>query len=71
MSVLLIIVACLIIITTLLQSDKAEGIANAFSGGLSLFSNHKERGNEKILPQITAVLAILFFVLILLAHLFN
>lgn len=57
-----------IIILTLLQSGKSDGISGAFTGGegLNLFANVKERGAEKILSRITLVCGILFFVLVVL-----
>ncbi len=63
--ILLIIVSAAIIILSLLQSGKSEGISSAFtgSGGLNLFSNVKERGAEKVISNITFILGILFFAL--------
>lgn len=67
LDVLLMIVAASIIILALLQSGKSEGISSAFtgSGGLNLFANTKERGPEKIIANLTMVMGILFFVLVI------
>lgn len=67
--ILIMIVAVLIIILSLLQSGKSDGISSAFSGGtggLNLFSNVKERGPEKAIAQATMVLGCLFFILVIL-----
>lgn len=68
--ILLIIVAAAIIILSLLQSGKSEGISSAFtgSGGLNLFSNVKERGAEKVMSYVTFVLGILLFVLVIIVN---
>ena len=65
---LLMVDCAVIIILTLLQSGKSDGISGAFTGGegLNLFANVKERGAEKILSRITLVCGILFFVLVVL-----
>jgi len=61
----------MLIILTLLQSGKSDGISGAFSGrgGLNLFANTKERGSEKVISNMTLVLGILYFVLIILIRL--
>lgn len=66
LDVLLMVISAVIIILTLLQSGKSDGISSAFTGGegLNLFANVKERGAEKILSRITLVCGILFFVLV-------
>lgn len=50
-----------------MQSGKAEGIINALTGqGSELFTHKKERGIDLILTRITAVLAVAFFVVVIL-----
>ena len=71
--IILLIVAILIILLTLLQSGKSEGMSGAFTGGsgLNLFTNVKERGPEKIIANATLVLGFVFFALVIainLAH---
>ena len=65
---LLMIVSAALIILSLLQSGKSDGISGAFtgSGGLNLFANVKERGSEKVISNVTMVLGISFFVLVIL-----
>ena len=65
---LLMIDSALLIILTLLQGGKSDGISGAFTGngGLNLFANVKERGSEKVISNLTLVLGILFFVLVIL-----
>ena len=68
LDILLMIVSAGLIILTLLQSRKSDGISSAFTGngGLNLFANVKERGSEKIISNLTLALGILFFVLVIL-----
>lgn len=67
LDILLMIVSAAIIILSLLQGGKSDGISGAFTGGsgLNLFTNVKERGPEKIISNITMTLAVIFFVLVI------
>ena len=62
---ILAIVSVLLILISLLQGGKSDGI-NAFTGAsdLGLFANVKERGPEKVISRITFVLGVLFLVLV-------
>ena len=62
----LLVIAILLILISLLQSGKSDGLS-AFtgSGDLGLFQNVKERGPEKIVSRITLILGILFFVVVI------
>lgn len=63
---LLVIVALSLIVVVLLQSGSSAGLSGAISGGAEqLFGKQKARGLDLILQRITAVLAILFFILAL------
>lgn len=68
LDILLMVVSAALIILSLLQSGKSDGISGAFtgSGGLNLFANTKERGSEKIISNLTLGIGILFFVLVIL-----
>jgi len=67
MAILLLIISILLIIVCIMQSGKAEGIINALTGqGSELFTHKKERGIDLILTRITAVLAVAFFVVVIL-----
>lgn len=68
LDIILMFVAGAIILLSLLQGGKSDGISGAFtgSGGLNLFANVKERGPEKTIANITLVLGIVFFVLVVL-----
>ena len=68
LDILLMVVSVILILLSLLQSGKSDGISGAFtgSGGLNLFANVKERGPEKIISNATLVVGILFFVLVIL-----
>lgn len=67
LNALLMIVSALLIVITLLQGGKSDGISGAFTGngGLNLFANVKERGPEKVMSYITMVLGVAFFVLVI------
>lgn len=67
LDILLMIVSAGLIVLTLLQSGKSDGISGAFTGngGLNLFANVKERGSEKVISNLTLVMGILFFVLVI------
>lgn len=67
LDILLMVVSVAIIILSLLQSGKSDGISGAFTGGegLNLFANVKERGPEKVIANITLVLGIIFFILVI------
>ena len=61
---LMIVVCIAIIVLSLLQSGKSEGLVSALTGqNSSLFKQSKERGPEVVLSRITMGLAIAFFVL--------
>ena len=62
---ILAIVSVLLILISLLQGGKSDGIS-AFTGAsdLGLFANVKERGPEKVISRITFVLGVLFLVLV-------
>ncbi len=63
---LLLIISILLILISLLQSGKSDGLS-AFtgSGDLGLFQNVKERGPEKVISNATMVLGIVFFALVI------
>ncbi len=66
--VMLLIVSLAIILITLLQGGKTQGMPGALTGAdsLSLFAERKERGSEKMLTNVTFVLVAAFFVLVIL-----
>ena len=68
---ILMIVSALMIILSLLQSGKTDGMSGAFTGngGLNLFANVKERGSEKVISNFTLVLVIIFFALVIIIRL--
>ena len=68
---ILIIVSALLIVLSLLQSGKTDGMSGAFTGngGLNLFANVKERGSQKVISNLTLVLGIVFFALVIIIRL--
>jgi preprotein translocase subunit SecG len=64
LNIIICIVAVLLIVIVMLQSSK-DDINDAFNGSKTeLFKNQKTRGIELFFKRATAVLAILFFVLV-------
>jgi len=63
---ILLVVAILLILISLLQGGKSDGLS-AFTGSsdLGLFQNVKERGPEKVISIATMVLGIIFFALVI------
>ncbi|MDE6195613.1 MAG: preprotein translocase subunit SecG [Erysipelotrichaceae bacterium] len=70
LDILLMVVAVFLIILSLLQSGKSDGLSGAFTGGegLNLFANVKERGAEKVISNLTLVIGILFFALVIITR---
>lgn len=70
LDVLLMIFAVLLIILSLLQSGKSDGLSSAFSGGdgLNLFANVKERGAEKVMSNMTLFVGAVFFILVIVSR---
>ncbi len=70
LEVVLMIVAVVLIILSLIQSGKTDGVSGAFTGGdgLNLFANVKERGPEKVLSNLTMVSGIAFFILVIIQN---
>ncbi len=66
MKIALVIISILLIVIVLLQSNKAEGGAQIFSGATTdLFSKRKERGSELVISRVTFILGMSFFVICL------
>ena len=67
--IILLIISVLLIIITLLKGGKSEGASGAITGGsqMNIFARTKERGIDKILSYITMGLAIVFFLVAILA----
>lgn len=66
----LIGISLVIIIVVLLQSGKTEGASAAIMGGnkMNIFTRTKERGVEKIMTIITAVLVTAYFAVALICN---
>ena len=60
---IVLVVALLLIVLIMMQESK-DNIQDAFSGEKSdLFKNQKQRGIDKVMSIVTAVIAVLFIVL--------
>ena len=60
---IVLVVALLLIVLIMMQESK-DNIQDAFSGEKSdLFKNQKQRGIERVMSIVTAVVAVLFLVL--------
>lgn len=66
LNILLLIVSVAVILLSLLQGGKSEGLS-AFTGSsdLGLFANVKERGPEKVMSRITMFAGVAFFLLVI------
>ena len=66
LDIILLVVSALLILLSLLQSGKSDGLG-AFTGSndLGLFASVKERGPEKLLSHVTLILGIIFFALVI------
>ena len=70
METLLTIVAILLVLIVLLQSNKASDAGQIITGGNEmLFKNVKERGSELFISRVTLILGILFFTISLILYL--
>ncbi len=69
LDIILLIVAVVLILLSLLQGGKSDGLS-AFvgSGDLGLFANAKERGPEKLFSQLTMFVGIAFFALVIIVR---
>lgn len=67
LNVILMALSGLIIILTLLQGGKSDGLSAAFtgSGDLNLFAVQKERGPEKVISRMTLICGIIFFAIVI------
>lgn len=68
--IVLLILSVLIIVIVLLQSGKSQGASSAIMGGnkMNIFTRTKERGADKIITIITALLVVAFFITAILAN---
>ncbi len=68
--IILFVLSFVMIGVVLLQSGKSQGASSAVMGGnqMNIFTRTKERGADKIMTIITAVLAVAFFVVAILAN---
>lgn len=68
----LLVIAILLIVIVLLQSNKAEGASQIISGGNGdLFRERKERGVELFISRLTFSLGALFFISCFVANLLH
>jgi preprotein translocase, secG subunit len=68
--IVLLVLSFIMIGVVLLQSGKSQGASSAVMGGnrMNIFTRTKERGADKIMTIITAVLTVAFFVTAILAN---
>jgi protein translocase, SecG subunit len=69
--ILLIISSLVIIVVTLAQSNKDQGMTSAISGGGndSFYGKNTANTREKALEKLTRICAVIFFVLTLIVNL--
>ena len=68
--IVLLVLSFIMIGIVLLQSGKSQGASSAVMGGskMNIFTRTKERGADKIMTIITAILAVAFFITTILAN---
>jgi preprotein translocase subunit SecG len=72
MKLFLLVIAVLLIVIVLLQSNKAEGASQIISGGNGdLFRERKERGAELFISRLTFALGFTFFIICLIMNIFK
>lgn len=66
----LLVLSFIMIGIVLLQSGKSQGASSAVMGDnkMNIFTRTKERGADKIMTIITAILAVAFFITAILAN---
>ena len=71
LEILLMLTAVILIILSLLQSGKSDGLGSAFGAGegLNLFANVK--GAEKMMSNFTLVTGIAFFALVIIVRILD
>jgi preprotein translocase subunit SecG len=70
--IFLIVLSFIMIVVCMLQSGKSGGASAAVMGGskMNIFTRTKERGSDKIMTIITAVLTVAFFATAIIANIF-
>ena len=69
LDIIFLIIGLIIIVLSLLQGGKSEGASGAITGGgMNVFVKTKERGSEKIISNMTLVLGVVYFALIILVR---
>ncbi|MBQ8142290.1 MAG: preprotein translocase subunit SecG [Bacilli bacterium] len=68
--IVLLVLSLILVIVILLQSGKSQGASSAVMGGnkMNIFTRTKERGADKIMTIITAVLVVAFFITTVIAN---
>ncbi len=67
--ILVILVSLFIIVTVIFQQSHRRGVNGVISGGAdTFFSKNKAKTVESMLAKVTRILAIVFFVLVIVAN---
>ena len=71
--IVLLIIDCIALITVvLLQEGKSNGLSGAISGGAEqLFGKQKQRGVDLFLHRLTIILAVIFFLIMIVISYFG
>ena len=70
LGVLLIVAAVFLVVAVLIQSGKSKGVSGTISGGTSetYFGKNKGKSIDKKLSLLTAIVAIVFMVIVLVVY---
>jgi len=66
LTILVVLIACGLIATVLLQSGKSAGLSGSIAGGAETFFGGKKKGIDALLSKVTKILAAAFMVVTLL-----
>lgn len=71
-NILLTITSCVLIVLVLVQGGSSKGLSRVISGSnseLSLFSDRKTHGLQKVIKRATLIMGIMYFILVVVSRL--
>ncbi len=72
LNIMLVITSCALIVLVLMQGGSSKGLSRVISGSnseLSLFSDKKTHGLQKVIKRTTLILGVVFFILVVISRL--
>lgn len=70
LTVILLLAAVFLVVVVLIQSGKSDSLSGAITGGSSetFFGKNKSQSRDKLLDKLTAIVAAVFVVLVLIVY---